>query len=148
MARRARSPAVPLRENGHMSDRFTTNSAETFKQFLSAINSHDVSALTALMTADHVFVDSVGNRVDGASSMEAGWRGYFMMCPDYSIQADDVMEEGAVVLAAGEAGGTIDGVSWRTPAAWKAIVRDGKVVEWRVFADDKPVYEILARRQS
>jgi ketosteroid isomerase-like protein len=46
-----------------------------------------------------------------------------------------------------EAGGTIDGVSWRTPAAWKAVIRDGKVVEWRVFADNKPVYEILARRQ-
>jgi ketosteroid isomerase-like protein len=134
-----------------MSDRLatsnSTDSAETFKRFVSAINSHDVRALTALMTADHVFVDSVGNRVDGASSMEVGWRGYFAMCPDYWIQADDVMAEGAAVLAAGAAGGTIDGVSWRTPAAWKAMVRDGKVAEWRVFADNKPVYEILARRQ-
>jgi len=49
-------------------------------------------------------------------------------------------------LAVGEAGGTIDRISWRTPAAWKAVVRDGKVVEWRVFADNKPVYEILGRR--
>jgi ketosteroid isomerase-like protein len=130
-----------------MSDRLTINSTETFKQFVSAINSHDVSTLTALMTADHVFVDSVGNRVEGVSSMEVGWRGYFAMCPDYWIQADVVMAEGAVVLAAGEAGGTIKGVSWRTPAAWKATVRDGKVVEWRVFADNKPVYEILARRR-
>ena len=136
-----------MRENGHMSDRLTINSAGFFKQFVSAINSHDVSALTALMTADHVFVDSLGNRVDGASSMEVGWRGYFVMCPDYWIHAHDVMAEGAVVLAAGEAGGTIDGVSWRTPAAWKVIVLDAKVVEWRVFADNKPVYEILARRQ-
>ncbi len=39
-------------------------------------------------------------------------------------------------------------VSWRTPAAWKAVIRDGKVMEWRVFADNKPVYEILARRQQ
>jgi ketosteroid isomerase-like protein len=131
-----------------MSDRLPTiDSAETFKQFVIAINSHDVRALTALMTADHVFVDSVGNRVDGVCSMEVGWRGYFGMCPDYWIQADDVMAEGAAVLAVGEAGGTIDGVSWRTPAAWKALVRDGKVVEWRVFADNKPVYEILAKRQ-
>jgi len=123
-----------------------TSPAETFTQFVSAINSHDAIALTALMTADHVFVDSLGNRVEGRSSMEAGWRGYFAMCPDYWIQADDVVAEGAAVLAAGQAGGTIDGASWRTPAAWKAVVRDGKVVEWRVFADNKPVYEILARR--
>jgi ketosteroid isomerase-like protein len=131
-----------------MSDRLTAlNSIATFKQFVSAINSRDTRALTALMTTDHMFVDSLGNRVDGASSMEAGWRGYFAMCPDYWIQADDVAAEGAVALAAGEAGGTIDGVAWRTPAAWKAVVRDGRVAEWRVFADNKPVYEILARRQ-
>jgi ketosteroid isomerase-like protein len=69
------------------------------------------------------------------------------MCPDYWIRTDDVISDGVVVLAAGEAGGTIDGVAWRTPAAWKAVIRDGKVMEWRVFADNKPVYEILARRK-
>ena len=59
-----------------------------------------------------------------------------------------MIAEGDIVLAVGEAGGTIDGVLWRTPAAWKAVTRDGKVVEWRVFADNKPVYEILTRRQQ
>lgn len=123
------------------------NPAEILKQFVSAINNHDVKALTALMMADHLFVDSVGNRVHGAASMEAGWRGYFAMCPDYWIHTDYVIAEDDVALAVGEAGGTIDGVSWRTPAAWKAGIRNGKVMEWRVFADNKPVYEILARRQ-
>ena len=131
-----------------MSDPFATmDSAEVFKQFVTAINSHDVETLTALMTADHVFVDSLGNRVHGATSMEAGWRGYFAMCPDYRIQTDHVMAKGGTLLAVGEAGGTIDGVAWRTPAAWKAVIREGRVAEWRVFADNKPVYEILARRQ-
>ena len=131
-----------------MTDRITAiDPAETFQQFVTAINGHDVRALTALMTTDHLFVDSVGNRVRSATSMEVGWRGYFAMCPDYWIQTEHVMAAGGAVLAAGEAGGTIDGVSWRTPAAWKAVIRDGKVVEWRVFADNKPVYEILARRQ-
>lgn len=122
------------------------NSAEILKQWLAAINGHDVLALRALMAADHVFVDSLGNRVDGARAIEAGWRGYFTMCPDYWIRGDHVMAEGDTMLVAGEAGGTIDGESWRTPAAWKAVVRDGSVVEWRVFADNKPVYEILERR--
>jgi ketosteroid isomerase-like protein len=63
------------------------------------------------------------------------------MCPDYWIRTED-----GVVLAVGEAGGSIDDVAWRTPAAWKAMIRDGKVTEWRVFADNKPVYEILAKR--
>jgi len=84
--------------------------------------------------------------MQGATSMEAGWRSYFTMCPDYWIHTDSVIAEGDVVLAVGEAGGTIDGTSWQTPAAWKAVVRDGKVMEWRVFADNKPVYEILSSR--
>jgi len=119
---------------------------EIFTQFVSAINNHDVQSLKALMTTDHVFVDSVGNRAHSATSMESGWRSYFAMCPDYWIRTDYVMMEDGVVLAVGEAGGAIDGVSWRTPAAWKAAIRDGKVMEWRIFADNKPVYEILAKR--
>jgi hypothetical protein len=58
-----------------------------------------------------------------------------------------LMADGGVVLAVGEAGGTIDNVPWRTPAAWKAVIRDGAVLEWQVFANNKPVYEILARRK-
>jgi hypothetical protein len=57
------------------------------------------------------------------------------------------MDAGDTVLAAGEAGGTIDGESWRTPAAWKAVIGDGLVMEFQVFADNKPVYEILGRRK-
>jgi ketosteroid isomerase-like protein len=121
--------------------------AGIFRQFVTAINAHDVAVLASLMTPDHTFVDSVGNRVQGAATMEAAWRGYFGMCPDYGIMADHVMTQDGVVLAVGEAGGTIDGTRWRTPAAWKAVIRDGGVAEWRVFADNKPVYEILAGNQ-
>ena len=123
------------------------NSVETFTQFVTGINDHDVRAIAELMTTDHVFVDSVGNRVHGAASMEIGWRKYFTMCPDYWIHIDHMMAEGDAVLAVGEAGGTVDGMAWRTPAAWKAVVHDGKLLEWRVFADNKPVYEVLARRR-
>ncbi len=79
--------------------------------------------------------------------MEAGWRGYFALCPDYWIRADHAIADGETMLVAGEAGGNIDGQSWRIPAAWKAVIREGLVVEWRVFADNQPVYEILGRRQ-
>jgi len=122
------------------------DSAATLTQWVAAINGHDVIALTALMAPHFVFVDALGNRVDGAGSMEIAWRGYFAMCPDYWIRFDHLMAEGDTMLAAGEAGGTIDRESWRTPAAWKVVVREGRVVEWRVFADNKPVYDILKRR--
>lgn len=78
--------------------------------------------------------------------MRAAWRGYLTMCPDYWIRVDQSLAQHEIVLAVGEAGGTIDDTPWRTPAAWKAVVRDGFVLEWRVFADNKQVYEILAKR--
>jgi ketosteroid isomerase-like protein len=137
-----------LLQNKHISDEANTASpAETFKDFVSAINSHDIAALTALMSPDHVFVDSLGNRVQGAARMQVGWRGYFAMCPDYWIQIERVISELGTIVAVGEAGGSIDGVPWRTPAAWKATISDGAVLEWQVFADNKPVYEILATRK-
>jgi ketosteroid isomerase-like protein len=122
--------------------------AESFERFVTAINNHDAKGLADLMAPEHTFVDSLGNSVQGANRMEAGWRGYFQMCPDYWIRMDHVMTEGSVALAVGEAGGTIDGVPWRTPAAWKAVFREGKMTEWRVFADNKPVYDILARQRQ
>jgi ketosteroid isomerase-like protein len=125
-----------------------SKASEVFDQLVAAISSQNVSAIAHLLADDHVFVDALGNTMQGASTMEGAWRGYFTMCPDYWIRPAHVLAEGDLVLAAGEAGGTIDGQPWRTPAAWKAVIRGGQVAEWRVFADNKPVYEILARRQK
>jgi len=124
----------------------STGTTETFERFVAAINSHDVEALVSLMTDDHLFVDSQENRTVGAESMRAGWRGYFAMCPDYWIAVKQNLSASDLVLATGEAGGNINAIEWRIPAAWQATIRDGKIAEWRVFADNKPVYEILARK--
>jgi ketosteroid isomerase-like protein len=120
---------------------------ETFQRFVAAINGHDIEALTSLMTSDHLFVDSIGNRVQGAEFMQTGWRGYFAMCPDYWIRVRNLLSERETVLATGEAGGTIDGIAWQTPAAWQGVFVGGQVSEWRVFADNKPVYEIIGHRK-
>ena len=102
------------------------SATETFQRFVAAINGHDVEALTSLMASDHLFVDSMGNRVQGAESMQAGWRGYFAMCPDYWIRVRNVLSEREIVLATGEVGGTTDGIAWQTPAAWQAVFIGGQ----------------------
>ena len=130
-----------------MSDNQST-SREILQQWLTAINAGDVATLTALMASAFVFVDSVGNQVQGVAKMTAGWQAYFAMCPDYWIRVDHVMGDGPTVLLTGEAGGTIDGVAWKIPSAWSGVIRHGRIWEWRVFADNKPVYEILANRTS
>jgi uncharacterized protein (TIGR02246 family) len=125
---------------------------ETVLEFMEHINRKDVERLAALMTEDHVFVDSLGQTVRGRDNLRAGWRGYFAFCPDYWVSHEDLFEDGNRVAVFGAAGGTIavgrkmpSENKWRTPAAWLAVVEHGRVKEWRVYADNKPVYEIMAK---
>jgi hypothetical protein len=35
---------------------------------------------------------------------------------------------------------------WKTPAVFRALVEDGKVAEWRVYADNEPIRERMRKR--
>ena len=97
------------------------------------------------MTEDHTFVDSLGQAVRGRDKMRAGWRGYYAFCPDYWVSHEEILPSGNTIAVFGSAGGTINGTRWRIPAAWLAIVESGLIKEWRVYADNKPVYDIVAK---
>jgi len=67
-------------------------------------------------------------------------------------QDDSVAENSAqdVVVLLGVAAGTYapDGVlkaekRWETPAALRASIEDGKVAEWRVYADNEPIRRLM-----
>lgn len=121
---------------------------ETTLSFVDRINKHDLDGLAELMTSDHVFIDAHGNSVSGKEKMIAGWRGYFEWFPDYYLEVVDVFEKGDTVALFGVAGGSFKGNktgSWRLPAAWKAVVKDGQVTLWQVFADTKIPFDIIAR---
>jgi len=131
------------------------NPVELVLRFLEKINQHDVDGLVSLMSEEHVLVDSLGDRFQGREKLKAGWQAYFKMCPDYTVSHEAIFAQGDIVAAFGSAGGTIAAKDqlkpenrWRTPAAWMATVRTGQLVEWRVYADNKPVYEILNRLKS
>ncbi len=120
--------------------------------FVRAINSHDMNALAELMTEGHRFTDSLGNVVEGREKMRAGWAGYFRMVPDYSIAIDETYGGGPVVVMLGVASGTYapDGKltaekRWKTPAALRAVIVDGKVSEWRVYADNEPIRKLMGQ---
>jgi ketosteroid isomerase-like protein len=128
------------------------NPVETFLAFHDAINRHDPGKLADMMTEDHLFIDSLGGSTRGRETMRTGWKGYFAFCPDYRVAHEDVLQNGNIVAAFGMAGGTIsvDGKlspenKWSTPVAWRAVVQDGRIKEFRVYADNKPVYDILAK---
>ncbi len=122
------------------------------REFVAAINEHDTKWLATLMTEDHEFVDALGERVRGRELMLQGWRKYFAWMPDYHIDIENVIVEGSLVGLFGKASGTltIDGQLrpenfWRIPVALRAIVDGERIQKWQIFADNKPVYEIMAR---
>ena len=123
--------------------------------FVDAINHRSPEELASLMTEDHVFIDSLGTRVTGRQEMQKVWQGYFSMVPDYSITVDETFAEGSVVAMLGTAQGTYGpGGSlkpenrWQTPAAWRAVVRGPSIAEWRVYADNEPIRQIIARSSA
>ena len=121
---------------------------ETILAFIDRINAHDVEGLAELMSDDHTFIDAHGNQVRGKEKMIAGWRGYFAWFPDYRIEVTDIFEKDDGLALFGFASGSFKNnqtESWRLPAAWKAIVKDGRVTLWQVFADTKTPFEIIER---
>ena len=128
---------------------------ETVIDFLSRINRRDADSLAELMTEDHVFVDSLGHSVRGRDAMRVAWRSYYAFCPDYWVAHEGILADGNVVAVFGTAGGTIaaNGTlppenQWQVQAAWRAVVENGMVKEWRVYADNKPVYDLVARSED
>jgi hypothetical protein len=77
------------------------------------------------------------------------------MVPDYVIEVRETLVDGRVVLATGIAQGTYspDGQlnpddAWSTPTAWQAVVEDGRLATWQVFADNEPLRAILRKYES
>lgn len=122
---------------------------ETIQAFIDAINAHDVESLAKLMSDEHVFIDPHGNEMRGRETMTVGWRGYFEWFPDYYIEVSDIFENREAFAMFGFAGGSFKGnedAEWRLPAAWRAIVKDGRIALWQVFADTKIPFEMMERK--
>jgi len=129
-----------------------TKPAKIAHMFVNAINHHDLDILSGLMAEDHVFIDSMGMRVEGRAAMRKAWEQYFRMVPDYTVTIQDIFAKKQTVVLLGIAQGTYsaDGVlmpenRWSTPAAWRASIRGSSVAEWQVFADNEPIRRIMAR---
>jgi ketosteroid isomerase-like protein len=122
-------------------------------QFERAINSRSAEAIVSLMTADGEFVDSLGARIQGAERLRSAWTGYFKMFPDYSISHAEIFSQGNIVAMFGEAQGTLalEGQIkpenfWKIPVAWRAVVENGKIALWQVYADNEPVRAVMRKR--
>jgi ketosteroid isomerase-like protein len=121
-------------------------------KFEQAINRQKPEAICSLLTQDSVFIDSLGNRVAGLERLRSAWEGYFKMVPDYTISHDEIFASGNTVAMFGTAQGTFTKDTelrkenfWKTPASWRATVKDEKISVWQVFADNEPLRAIMRK---
>ena len=127
-----------------------SNDIDVVKAFIAAINEGNVPQLSGLMTEDHTFVDSGGRAESGRDHMTAGWTQYFRMFPDYRIEIQNILQGEGIVAAFGSAAGTYNGKRGlvptnriEMPAAWKAVVENGRIKFWQVYADWTEGFRII-----
>jgi ketosteroid isomerase-like protein len=123
---------------------------EIVRAFIRQINRHDVERLTSMMTARHALIDSLGNRLAGRDTLRAAWTAYLQMVPDYKITPKATFVKRNTVIVVGVASGSYvpsstnrSVGSWRTPAAWRAVIKRGHVAEWQVYADNEPIRNLM-----
>jgi ketosteroid isomerase-like protein len=126
------------------------NAIEVVLKFEERINSHSAEAVCSLLAPDSVFIDSLGNKMAGPEKLRAAWERYFKMVPDYLISHTEVFNQGETVAMFGMVQGTYskDGRIvkenfWKAPAAWRAVVRDGKIAVWQVYVDNEPIRAVM-----
>lgn len=122
---------------------------EVAMDFIKRINSGDVNALCELMTEGHVFQDALGKRMIGRETMRQGWTMYFKLVADYQVHAEEFFQTDGRLAIFGTAsgrytgGGAANNSFWEVPAAWLAVVKNGLVAEWRVYADNQPLRKLM-----
>jgi len=132
-----------------------STSKEIARLFIEAINDQDLDQMKRLLDVDHRFTDSLGTSVEGREPALAAWRTYLGWMPDYRIEIEEILVQGRRVAIIGAARGTFapEGAlreenRWEIPAAWLAEVRENLIESWQVYADSKPVYEIMERYRA
>ncbi len=134
------SSAFPLRPNRGPSGPSVSESISEHIaiRFVNEINRHDVAALVSLMAPDIRFIDEKGCELRGRDRISEAWTVYFRSFPDYRIAIRTHLATGQMVALFGVASGTVsipsDGTRrWASPAAWRAVISDGRISEWQVY---------------
>src|SRR5215469_6609602 len=83
------------------------NAIATVLKFEQLINSRNADAVCSLLMQDSIFIDSLGNRVEGLARLRSAWEGYFKMVPDYTISHLEIFASGDTVAMFGMAHGTL-----------------------------------------
>src|SRR5258706_1483040 len=122
--------------------------------FINRINAGDVDAICELMTDGHIFQDAMGERFIGREKMREGWSAYFKIIRDYQVHAEEFFQTGDKLAIFGSASGVYADNGdpsgnnfWEVPAAWREVIPDGLVAEWRVYPGTQTLPNSMSRRR-
>jgi ketosteroid isomerase-like protein len=128
--------------------------ADIALEFIDRINSHQIPLIRELMTRDHIYIDAQGHQIHGQKQLDRSWRACFEWFPDYALQVDQAFASGNIAVITGWAMGTysVRGLlspdsRWKTPSAWQATIRMQRVAEWRVYADNEPIWKVMREKR-
>jgi ketosteroid isomerase-like protein len=111
----------------------TEEAKKAVLKFNDCINARDIARLSQMMTDDHVFIDTAGNRVSGKPACVGAWQSFFVAFPDYRNDFAQISTNEELLVIVGRSSCSdprLDG-----PALWTAKVRGHLVSEWRVIED-------------
>lgn len=133
----------------------TIDTLTVVNSFINMINDHKVDLIVKSVTPDHSFYDSMGVDVSGLINLKDAWGSLFSLFPDYTIEAKEIMVEGKEAVIFGVITGTfvidddeVKGKKWKVPSAWKVMIKDRKIAEWRVYTDMEPIREMRRRAKN
>ena len=126
------------------------NSADVAMAFVAKINAHDVDGLVALMTPGHLFIDALNSSFRGAEQIATAGNP-ILRVSGLRDRSDGRIRSRRQVAIFGKARGTFAANGklarenfWEVPAAWRAVVKEGRVAEWQVYCDNEPARKIMA----
>jgi uncharacterized protein (TIGR02246 family) len=105
------------------------------RSFSACISGRDADGLSTLMTDDHGFIDTAGNRVAGKEACLDAWRSFFAAFPDYRNDFERMRIVGDHVAIAGHS--SCSDPRLDRSALWSAKLRRSQLCEWRVY-DNTP----------
>ncbi len=124
-------------------------------QYVEKINSHDINGMIQMVSDDSVFIDSMGINTNGRENLRKAWDVLLTFFPDYHVNIKNVISKNGLVALFGTAAGTLsadgrilDENKFEIPASWTAVVKDGKIAKWRVYADNEPVRKLIEKYEN
>ena len=85
------------------------NSNEIVKEYIRAINAHNINRLLDLTCDDAEFIDSLGIDTKGKFEMQNAWNVLWNFFPDYTVHVKEIIGKNGTVAVFGTANGTLRG---------------------------------------